>query len=186
MPSQVGVELYTSQSVPPASRLVPQARERYIDQHIWFTDQLTGYTQPQIRRLSDSSLFLETNLDDLYKQRRPTRDFTPQLQILHRYYAIMDDDRPIIELLQEEPELHSLLLDAVEPLRQAFGDKRLIYIRVQTCDEDSILKVAVRLPANFDDDPECALQAFDEAWWLKNCHRSGGALVFDYEMQNAV
>ena len=98
----------------------------------------------------------------------------------------MDDDRTVTEFVQEEPELYWLLLEAVDPLRQAFGEKRLIYIRVQTSDEDSILKVAVRLPANFGDDPERVLQAFDEEWWLKNCHRSGGALVFDYEMQKAI
>jgi hypothetical protein len=179
MPSQVGVELYTSQSVPPAYRPVPQTIEKY-------TDQLTGYTQLQTRKLSREGSFLETNLDDLYEQRPPTRDFTPQLTILHQYYTIMDDGRTIIELLQEEPELYWLLLEAVDPLRQAFGEKRLIYIRVQTCDEDSLLKVAVWLPTNFRDDPERVLQNFDKAWWLKNCHRSGGMLVFDYEMQNAI
>ena len=179
MPSQVGVERYTSQSVPPAYRPVPQARDRY-------TDQLTGYTPPQTRRLLRQDSFLEANLADLYEQRRPTRDFTPQLQTLHQYYTIMDDDRTVTEFVQEEPELYWLLLEAVDPLRQAFGEKRLIYIRVQTSDEDSILKVAVRLPANFGDDPERVLQAFDEEWWLKNCHRSGGALVFDYEMQKAI
>jgi hypothetical protein len=179
MPSQAGVELYNSQSVPSAYRPVSQAIEKYAD-------QLTGYAQPEIRRLSRKGIFLGTNLDDLYEQRLPTRDFTLQLQTLHRYYTIMDDDRTIIEFLQEEPELYPLLLDAVDPLRQAFGEKRLIYIRVQTCDEDNILKVAVWLPAGFGDDPERALQTFDQAWWLKNCHRSGGALVFDYEMQDAI
>jgi hypothetical protein len=122
----------------------------------------------------------------LYKQQRPASDFTPQLQTLHRYYTVVDDDRTIIQLLEEEPQLYLLLLDAVEPLQQAFGDKRLIYIRVQTSDEDSILKVAVWLPADFRGDPERALQAFDENWWLKNCHRAGGTLVFDYETQNAI
>ena len=171
MPSQTGIELYTSQSVPSAYRPFSQATERYNDQPM---------------RLPHKDYFLTTNFDYMYEQHQPVRDFTPQLQTLHQYYTIMDDDRTIIELLQEEPELYPLLLEAVEPLQKAFGNKRLVYIRVQTSDEDSILKVAIWLPASFGDDPERALQAFDEDWWLKNCHRSGSALVFDYEMQNAI
>jgi hypothetical protein len=186
MPSQAGVEPYTSQSIPSAYRQFSQATERYNNQYIGYTDQPTWYTHQQIIRSPREGYFLTTNFDDVYEQKRPVRDFTRQLQTLHRYYTIVDDDRTVIELLQEEPELYPLLLDAVDPLRQAFGDKRLIYIRVQKSDEDSILKVAVWLPADFGNDPECTLQAFDEDWWLKNCHRSGGALVFDYEMQNAI
>ena len=111
---------------------------------------------------------------------------TAQLFILHQHYTIVDDDRTFIELLATEPELCSLLIEAVEPLRHTFGDKRLIYIRIQSSDEDSILKVTVRLPTHFGDNPEDALQAFNKEWWLKNCHRSSGALVFDYEMQHAI
>lgn len=178
MPSQAGVEPYTSQNVPSVYRRFSQATEWYHDQDI--------YAYQQITRPPREVYLLTTNFDKVYEQRRPVRDFTQQLQTLHRYYTIMDDDRTIIDLLQEEPELYPLLLEAVEPLQQAFGDKHLLYMQVQTYDEDSILKVAVWLPANFGDDPEGALQAFDEGWWLNNCHRSGGALVFDYEMQNAV
>ena len=61
-----------------------------------------------------------------------------------------------------------------------------IHVWAQSSDDDSILKVAVQLPADFDRDPERALQSFDEEWWLNNCHRSGGVLVFDYEMHDAI
>ena len=96
-----------------------------------------------------------------------------------------DDDRTVSELLATAPALYALLIDAVEPLRHAFGDKRLIHVRVLSSDEGSFLKVAVQVPADFEEDPERALQSFDEEWWLKHCHRSDGALVFDYEMQDA-
>ena len=166
MPSQAGVELYTSQSVPPAFWLFHQDTEMYKDQ--------------QIMVLSRGEDFVNTGI--FYEQQRPNRDFTAQLRVLHRHYTILDDSRVITGLLEEEPALYSLLIDAVAPLQRAFGDRRLVYIRVQSCDEDSLLKVVIRLPANFGGDPECALQAFDREWWLNNCHRSGGALVFDYEM----
>jgi hypothetical protein len=166
MPSQAGVELYYSQSVQPASELFHQATEMYNDQQI--------VASPR------GEYFVDTG--DLYKQQRPDRDFITQVRDLQRYYTILDDDGAISQLLATEPALYSLLIEAVEPLRHAFGDKRLIYARIQSSDEDSLLKVVIRLPIHFSDDPECALQTFDEEWWLNNCHRSGGALVFDYEM----
>jgi hypothetical protein len=74
----------------------------------------------------------------------------------------------------------------VGPLQVAFGEGRIIQLRVQASDDDSLLKAAVQLPADFGDDPERALRSFDAQWWLDNCRRSGGALVFDYEIQDAV
>ena len=117
---------------------------------------------------------------------QPKKDFTEQLRTLNQHYTILGDDRTIVELLATEPVLYSLLIEAIEPLRQVFGDKHLIYIQVLSSNEDSILKVTVRLPANFGGNPEDALQAFDEMWWLSNCHRSSGTLVFDYEMPDAI
>ena len=153
---------------------------------------LRGYEDQQIRMVPRNAHLVTGAgsiyyfLPYVYDHPQPKKDFTEQLRALHQYYTILDDDRTLIELLATEPALYSLLIEAVEPLRHAFGDKRLIYVRVQSSDEDSILKVTVRLPANCGDNPEGALQAFDEEWWLNNCHRSSGALVFDYEMQDAI
>ena len=121
-----------------------------------------------------------------YHNLQTKKDHTEQLRALHQHYMILDDSSTIVELFEAEPALYQLLIDAVAPLRHAFGDKRVIHIRVQSSDEDSILKVAVQLPATFEGDPERALQSFDAAWWLHNCHRSGGVLVFDYETHNAI
>ena len=121
-----------------------------------------------------------------YRNLQTKKDHAEQLSALHQNYVILDDNSIIIELLEAEPALYQLLIDAVAPLLHAFGDKRVIHILVQSSDEDSILKVAVQLPASFEGDPERALQSFDAEWWLHNCHRSGGVLVFDYETQNAI
>jgi hypothetical protein len=131
---------------------------------------------------ADISGRAERSLLAFYKQPRPHRDFAAQLRYLQRHYTFLDSDSAISELFETEPALYSLLIEAVEPLQRAFGDKTLVYARIQSADEDRILKVAVRLPANFGDNPEDALQNFDNKWWLYNCHRSGGALIFDYEM----
>lgn len=157
-----------------------------------FYQDVRGYDDQQIRMVSRKARVVtgvhsgDCVLSYFYDHPQPNKDFTEQLRTLQQHYTVLDDDSTVSELLATEPALYSLLIEAVKPLRHAFGDKRLIYIRVQSSDEDSILKVTVRLPANFGDNPEGALQAFDEEWWLNNCHRSAGALVFDYEMQNAI
>jgi hypothetical protein len=121
-----------------------------------------------------------------YEQARPNRDSAAQLRSLQQHYTILDSNRVIIKLLEEESALYTLLVEAVSPLKNAFGEGRIVQVRVQFSDDDSLLKVAVQLPADFENDPERALRSFDEDWWLSNCHRSGGALVFDYEIQDAV
>ena len=121
---------------------------------------------------------------DLYTQAPPRHDFTAQLRTLQKDYTIVDSDRDVMELLEEHASLFPLLVQAVQPLKSAFGE-RLFHIRVQHSDYDSLLKIAVRLPDDFVE-PETALRSFDTNWWINNCQRSSGALVFDYEIQDAV
>lgn len=120
------------------------------------------------------------------EQPRTYRDLVEQLRTLQQHYVILGGDRPMIEFLEQKPALFSLLIEAVRPLQRAFGEERVFHVRMLHSDDDSLLKVAVRLPADFDDDAEAALRSFDLDWWLGCCHRSGGALVFDYEIQDAV
>jgi hypothetical protein len=136
----------------------------------------------EVRRGGESVFSIGTT----YEQIRPSRDVPTQFRTLQQHYTVLGSDRRVIEVLEQEAALFSLLLEAVEPLRIAFGEKRLLQIRVQCSDDDRLLKVAVQLPADFGSDPETALRSFDRAWWLNNCHRSGGVLVFDYEIQDAV
>ena len=151
---------------------------------------ISGKVAQQITELHADRSFLLGSYDNIlsynYRSLQTKKDHTEQLRILHQHYIILDDSSALTELFEEVPALYQLLIDAVAPLRHAFGDKRVIHIRVQSSDEDSILKVAVQLPATFEGDPERALQSFDEAWWIYNCHRSGGVLVFDYETHNAI
>jgi hypothetical protein len=114
------------------------------------------------------------------------RDYEAQLRALRQHYTILDSSRSLIEFLGQEPALYALLAEAVQHLKDAFGERRLVQVRLQASDDGSLLKAAVQLPADFGDDPERALQSFDEEWWLKNCSRSGGSLVFDYEIRDAI
>ena len=123
--------------------------------------------------------------DDPYKQTQPNRYLADQLPNLQREYTIVDSEGDVIELLAEHSTLFRLLVDAVQPLKSAFGENRLFLVRVQHSEYDSLLEIAVQLPADFPD-PETALRSFDTGWWVNNCQRSCGALVFDYEIQDAV
>ena len=89
----------------------------------WCIDQFSVKDYVAIsntRRLADRSELSS------YKQPRHNRDFTLQLRAVQQHYTILDDDSAIRELFAMEPELYSLLIEAVEPLRHAFGNKRLI------------------------------------------------------------
>lgn len=124
------------------------------------------------------------HVEHSYAQTPPRRDLAAQLRRIQQNYLIVDSDRDVIKLLDERPMLYVLLLDAVRPLQAQFGE-RLFCIRVEHSDYDSLLKVAVQVPADFPQ-PERALHTFDMNWWINNCQRSGGSLVFDYEIQDGV
>jgi hypothetical protein len=121
-----------------------------------------------------------------YDQIPPKRDVNAQLRTLRQHYTVLGSDRRVIEVLEQEAAVFTLLIEAVQPLRVAFGEGGLLQVRVQYSDDDSLLRVVVQLPIDFGCDPESALRSFDREWWLNNCHRSGGMIVFDYEIRDAL
>ena len=145
MPSQAGAVFDIPQNLPSALTRLDQHMREYDDQQVMISPRKAGVATGARSDNWASSYF--------YDHPQPNIDFTVQLRTLYQHYTILDNDHTVTELLATEPALYSLLIDAVEPLKHAFGDKRLVYIRVQSSDEDSMLKVAVRLPANFGDDP---------------------------------
>ena len=108
-----------------------------------------------------------------------------QLLSLQKSYQTAGDEDVIKEVLTGHASLHSLLMEAVQPLHRAFGPTRVLCLRGQSSDDENLVSVIVRLPASFGD-PEAALRAFDADWWLANCHRSDGVLAFDYETRDAL
>lgn len=131
-----------------------------------------------IRKLPKQSFF-ENQQPNLF------RDFKEQLRSLQQHYTFLDEDGPMIELLKAEPTLFNLLLEAVPPFNRAFGEIRIMTTRIQAYEDDTLLKIVALLPTHPSNSPEDALRAFDQDWWLNNCHRSG-MLVFDYEIQDAI
>lgn len=159
-------------------RTCPPMPPSFRQTAVWDESQRVGLAT-RMSDLQHRSIF-----NNPYAQTQPHRDLTAQLRILQRHYVIVGNDRSVSELLEMDSTLFLLLTEAVQPLSRAFGDS-LLRIRVQNVDDDSLLKVAVQIPADCAA-PEMALQSFDSEWWINNCHRSTGTLVFDYELQDAV
>src|SRR5438132_11637974 len=51
----------------------------------------------------------ERVLSYVYDHLQPNKDFTAQLRALHQHYTILDDDCTVIEFLETEPAIYSLL-----------------------------------------------------------------------------
>jgi hypothetical protein len=79
-------------------------------------------------------------------------------------------------------ELYNVAFDAIRPLWEAFGQRGYVTSRIQDAEGEVILKVMMKLPPDYQGDPEAALRQFHEGWWFDNCHRANGSLVFDYEV----
>jgi hypothetical protein len=123
---------------------------------------------------------------DLYAQAQPHADTLPLregLADLHRHYAVVTDESLITDVLVMVPALYYLLKEAVQPLRCAFGERKLLQLEALESDEDTVLRVMVKLPS---DTPRPAelMHKFKRDWWLTNCSRSQALLVFDYEIGN--
>src|SRR5215831_16873398 len=56
-----------------------------------------------------------------YRCLQTKKDHTEQLRTLHQHYVILDDSSVLVELFEAEPALYQLLIEAVTPLRHAFG-----------------------------------------------------------------
>jgi hypothetical protein len=126
------------------------------------------------------------NLDgDLYVQKQPGETFqsNEQLTNLQRSYTFLTDAAGIAEVLAQVPPLYSLLDAAVRPLRVAFGDKNLLLLEALTSDDDTVLRVIVKVSQDVET-PEALMRKFKLDWWFKNCSRSEASLVFDYEIGN--
>jgi hypothetical protein len=80
--------------------------------------------------------------------------------------------------------LHTLALirESLPALCGAFG---VSTIRIQRrCEPDGTKRwrVVALLPPDFPYIPAVCLWHFDEGWWLANCHRSRGDVVFEYAL----
>lgn len=75
----------------------------------------------------------------------------------------------------------ALAMEGIVHLQRAFGHEFSISLFPLDTPDGRILKVIIYIPSTYPRNPENALADFEESWWLANCHRSSGRLIFDYE-----
>lgn len=88
--------------------------------------------------------------------------------------------------LRLDPALAPLLVLATESvpfLEAAFGaSSQGIQARILRDEAGApMVRVVVLVAADDATDLDSLLRRFDQTWWLANCHRGEGRLVFDYE-----
>ena len=89
------------------------------------------------------------SLDYLYQQRLARPDFTGQMLSLQQHYTILESNDVIIKFLDEQPSIYILLKEAVKPLQSVFGPERIIRMRTQVSDDESLIKIAVQFTEDF-------------------------------------
>jgi hypothetical protein len=137
---------------------------------------------------SDTSQPLPTSLaKSLTRSTDGLQEFTvaPQLALdaivdgLDQMYVI--ENRPAVGAFIDKYGLRGLLLQAVNPLNEAFGHAAIKVLSLIT-DDEGFQTLFCLVPVT--DDLEVAkrsLDSFDE-WWLLNCGREAGRLNFDFEL----
>jgi hypothetical protein len=101
---------------------------------------------------------------------------------IDRVRAAYEFEQPaeVAHFLNDHPELSSLLLDAISPLREAFGPDSPRKLRL-LCDEECCsLHASVLWRGSLESGSDC-LDTFDNAWWLDRSAAAGGNLVIDFE-----
>jgi hypothetical protein len=96
-------------------------------------------------------------------------------------YEIADERDEVMEFIGETPVLADLLLEAVPPLRKAFGGDKVRKLRMVAGGGEAMLVVSVTWPGS-EESAEAAREKFLDDWWLANCHRAEADLIFDYEL----
>lgn len=106
------------------------------------------------------------------------------LKTIEAHYIITEGKEWVKRLLYTQRDLSKLLIEAVQPLKKAFGYK-LVQLQGLSDGDDVSLTATVQ----WQDDANLARAArdnFDQDWWLANCNRAHGFLVFDYELVDAI
>jgi hypothetical protein len=79
------------------------------------------------------------------------------------------------------PTLYAVLQQAVDPLHRVFGKGKLLQLQALASDDDTVLRVVVKLSKDTKA-PAALMRKFKQEWWLKNCSQSEASLVFDYKI----
>jgi hypothetical protein len=110
-----------------------------------------------------------------------TSPSSEQLATLRCLYTFLDDDSLITDVMARVPTLYAVLQQAVDPLHRVFGKGKLLQLQALASDDDTVLRVVVKLSKDTKA-PAALMRKLKQEWWLKNCSQSEASLVFDYKI----
>ena len=135
---------------------------------------------PQVGTESDatSGTFFNSYEADL---KREQQELANDISMLYRLYLI-DHPRTVSTFLQSHRTISSVLIEAEPYLKKSFGPKVLSGIRVISDEQEAgSIRVSVNWPGQVSE-AVIALAKFDETFWLANCRRGTGRVIFDYDL----
>lgn len=119
-----------------------------------------------------------TEVYDLLEFRMIQRE---QLDRIEKNF-VLEDRLRLLEFLKRNILLTQVLLEAVPHLRESFGTDVPLILRFSWEDESSRTVYGIVPWTGALVNARTALDRFDVAWWRKNSYRTGGRIVFDYEL----
>lgn len=105
-----------------------------------------------------------------------------ELDNLRREY-VFSDPSSVRAFLREHRALPVVLLDAVPWLKTSFGADATLQLQLMLEEDEPTSLCGLVLWTGSLASAQMALHEFDESWWLRNCQRASGNLIFDYELR---
>ena len=103
------------------------------------------------------------------------------LEGLGQRYIVESSDE-VLQFVRVRPNAVTVLLEASAHIDAAFGPERLRAIRLVRDDSEGSSVFGIIFWPGSAQSGDAALRRFDEQWWLRNCHRAGGAVNFNFEL----
>lgn len=100
------------------------------------------------------------------------------IETINTAYAIANDK--VSEFLEENPIHEGILLQAIEPLRSAFGVDKTFRLELVHEDGEASIHCVILWPGSVQS-AASSLDAFDENWWLDHMNPKA-YLVFTYQL----
>jgi hypothetical protein len=130
---------------------------------------------PEIRQ--QRSIF-----EDLERQMaQQEAEFADSLAILKQNF-IFTDIAAVEAFLKAHRMLIPILLAGMPSMKECFGEDTPLALEIMSDDGPPTAIYALALWRGERTDARAALTRFDELWWLANLRRTGGRIVFDYEL----
>lgn len=121
-------------------------------------------------------------IDDLEKQMaQHDRNFSKSLEVLKNSF-MFTNPAEVEAFLRSHRALVGILQEAAPYLKVSFGDRTPLALDVMPEDGPPRIVYALAMWEGEPDQSRAALKDFDQKWGVANSRKSGGRIVFDYQL----